>query len=378
MTNFFKMALMGIFAVGAFTACGSDDDDSNPNPGGGGGDDTSKTPSIELTGAQTSGSESSSLTFKLKLTDAQSAKYLMAATDDLQSAMGSATLEELIASEGESLNSSQLQNALGQGLDLVFQQLEPNTEYTCAIYAANGDKSAVKSAVATTANGGGGSVNPGTGSDAYNAWIGTWNVTSASSLVGNDPLNFTVTIEQLEADSSYAVLGWGISVVAVEQPVGALFNPEDGKLYFVSGQEFGTIDNQGMQMMVTYMGVCGYNGGWTVVSGEYNGLIGTMGEDGNSATFEGQELELQNGLKVPVYTFDFFAVEVGGTQVGVYNPAPGFTSEDYPMPPYTLTKSGSVGAGKALRTFFAAPQVKKAGYPMPMLSAEVRSMLVAK
>ena len=196
MTNFFKMALMGIFAAGVFTACGGDDDNPNPNPNPGGGDDPKTAPTITLTGAQTSGSESSSLTFKLTLKNAESAKYLTVPTSELNNALNSATLEELVQSEGNALTSSQLQNALGQGLDLVFTQLEPNTEYTCAVYAVNGTESAVKSATATTANGGGGGVTPGTGSDAYNAWIGTWNVTSTSSLIGSDPMSFTVSIAE--------------------------------------------------------------------------------------------------------------------------------------------------------------------------------------
>lgn len=96
MTNFFKMALMGIFAAGVFTACGGDDDNPNPNPNPGGGDDPKTAPTITLTGAQTSGSESSSLTFKLTLKNAESAKYLTVLTSELNNALNSATLEELV------------------------------------------------------------------------------------------------------------------------------------------------------------------------------------------------------------------------------------------------------------------------------------------
>lgn len=377
MTNFFKMALMGIFAAGVFTACGGDDDNPNPNPTPGGGDDSKTAPTITLTGAQTSGSESSSLTFKLTLKNAQSAKYLMAPTSDINNAMNSVTLEELIQSEGNALTSSQLQNALGEGFDMVFTQLEPNTEYTCAVYAVNGTESAVKSAAATTANGGGGSVTPGTGSDAYNAWIGTWNVTSTSSLASQQPISFTVSIAELQADQSYAITGWGISVVAAEQPAGALFNSEDGKFYFVNGQEFGEVSGpNGESLMVTYLGVCGYNDGWTVVTGDYYGLIGTLSEDGNTATFEGESLEISTGDVIPVYTFDFFAM--GAESFYLYQTAAGFTEEDYPIGPYTLTKSGSAISSKGLRTYFAAPQAKKTGYPVRLLSKEVRTAILAK
>lgn len=379
MTNFFKMALMGIFAAGVFTACGGDDDNPNPNPNPGGGDDSKTAPTITLTGAQTSGSESSSLTFKLTLKNAQSAKYFTVLTSELNNALNSATLEELIQSEGNALTSSQLQNALGQGLDLVFTQLEPNTEYTCAVYAVNGTESAVKSASATTANGGGGSVTPGTGSDAYNAWIGTWNVTSTSSLASQKPISFTVSIAQLDADQSYAVTGWGISTAAAQQPVGALFNAENGGLEFVNEQEFGqTTGPKGETLTITYVGVCGYQGSWTIVSGNYAGLIGAMGTDGTSATMTGEQLEISTGDVIPVYTFDFFGMIEGSNSFYVFQTAAGFTDEDYPIGPYTLTKSGSAASSKGLHTYFAAPQAKKAGYPVRLLSEEVRTAIVAK
>ena len=128
--------------------------------------------------------------------------------------------------------------------------------------------------------------------------------------------------------------------------------------------------------MVTYLGVCGYNNGWTVVTGDYFGLIGTLSEDGNTATFEGESIEISTGDVIPVYTFDFFAM--GTDTFYLYKTADGFTDEDYPIGPYTLTKSGSAASSKGLHTYFAAPQAKKAGYPVRLLSKEVRTAILAK
>lgn len=148
MTHFFKMALMGIFAVGALAACSDNDDNGGgttpePEPVG--------VPTIELSGVQTAGSEASSLTFTVKLTDAASAKYLMTTSSELQKAMTDATLEELILKNGSDLSSEQLGTALGGSLDLVFESLEPIMEYTCAIYAINGEQTAVKAVSVSTA-----------------------------------------------------------------------------------------------------------------------------------------------------------------------------------------------------------------------------------
>ena len=192
-------------------------------------------------------------------------------------------------------------------------------------------------------------------------------------------MSFTVSIAKLNADQTYAVTGWGISMLAAQQPVVAIFNAEDGGLYFVNEQELGEVSGpQGESLIVTYLGVCGYNGSWTVVSGDYYGLIGAMGADGNSATVTGEQLEISTGDVIPVYTFDFFGMIQGENSFYTFQPAAGFTADDYPIGPYTLTKSGSAASSKGLHTYFAAPQAKKAGYPVRLLSEEVRTAIVAK
>ena len=147
----------------------------------------------------------------------------------------------------------------------------------------------------------------------------------------------------------------------------------------MNGQELGEVSGpQGESLMVTYLGVCGYNNSWTVVSGDYYGLIGAMGADGNSATVTGEQLEISTGDVIPVYTFDFFGMIQGENSFYTFQPAAGFTADDYPIGPYTLTKSGSAASSKGLHTYFAAPQAKKAGYPVRLLSEEVRTAILAK
>lgn len=364
MMTLFKMFLMGAFATVAFVACSSDSEDGGSASG----------LSINLTGAQTSGAESSSLTFSLKLVHARSARYLVAKASDIQQALGSMTLEQLLLSEGTAFSNEQLQSASGTGLDMLFQDLASEMEYTCAVYATDGEASAVKSVSVATASG---ETPGGTGEPAYNAWIGTWKVTSANSLIGGDPISFTIRIGQQEVNRNYSLLGWGISTVAAEQPVVAEFNSEDGKLYIRSGQQFGEIDNNGMQMIESYVGVCKDSEAWTIIAGSYDGLVGTMNADG-SARVSGQSIETGNNKRTTIYTMDFFAIGIDGSSYGVYTTAPGFTKNDYPIGPYTLTKSGSAASSKGLRTYFAAPQAKKTGYPVRLLSEEVRTAILAK
>lgn len=62
----------------------------------------------------------------------------------------------------------------------------------------------------------------------YQAWLGTWTVTSTSAEVTNAPVTFDVTFSKKVANSTYSVAGWGSSVYRLQYPVTADFNAADG------------------------------------------------------------------------------------------------------------------------------------------------------
>ena len=52
----------------------------------------------------------------------------------------------------------------------------------------------------------------------YQAWLGTWTVTSTSAEVTNAPVTFDVTFSKKVANSTYSVAGWGSSVYRLQYP----------------------------------------------------------------------------------------------------------------------------------------------------------------
>ena len=46
----------------------------------------------------------------------------------------------------------------------------------------------------------------------YQAWLGTWTVTSTSSEKSKQPITFDITLAKKVANTSYSLTGWDISV----------------------------------------------------------------------------------------------------------------------------------------------------------------------
>lgn len=124
---------------------------------------------------------------------------------------------------------------LNEGLGLTFNELDPATTYTVIFKVTDAaGKSTVKSVDFTTTGAGGG----GEATEAYNAWLGTWTVTSSSSAASAKPMSLDITIAQDVANSSYKITGWGISKLRTNPIVGK-FDAESGMMY-VEQQVIGT------------------------------------------------------------------------------------------------------------------------------------------
>ncbi len=61
----------------------------------------------------------------------------------------------------------------------------------------------------------------------YQAWLGTWTVTSTSSEKSKQPITFDITLAKKVANTSYSLTGWDISVRRLTWAGTADFNTTD-------------------------------------------------------------------------------------------------------------------------------------------------------
>lgn len=232
------------------------------------------------------------------------------------------------AEELAKLNSS-------SGIGWYWEDRTPGTEYIAMAKVKDAaGNSTLKYAVAST--------DPaGEASDAYKAWLGTWTVTSTSSKLNQTPVSFDVVFSEKVANQKYSVLGWGTTLFRDTEAVEAVFDAESGNFGFANEQELSSFEQEGKTFMFDYISYCSYSGGYTVVTGEYYGLVGQLDASKNKATVVGNELTLTGGIEAKVVCMEFFAVQVGGTSVGSYGPADGFVQGNYPIGPYTMIKKSS-------------------------------------
>lgn len=232
------------------------------------------------------------------------------------------------AEELAKLNSS-------SGIGWYWENRTPGTEYIAMAKVKDAaGNSTLKYAVASTAP-------AGEASDAYKAWLGTWTVTSTSSKLNQTPVSFDVVFSEKVANQKYSVLGWGTTLFRDTEAVEAVFDAESGNFGFANEQELSSFEQEGKTFMFDYISYCSYSGGYTVVTGEYYGLVGQLDASKNKATVVGNELTLTGGIEAKVVCMEFFAVQVGGTSVGSYGPADGFVQGNYPIGPYTMIKKSS-------------------------------------
>lgn len=234
---------------------------------------------------------------------------------------------------------------LNVGLGLTFKELDPATTYTVIFKVTDAaGKSTVKSVDFTTTGAGGGEA-----SDAYNAWLGTWTVTSTSSEVSNKPITFDVTIAENVADATFNLTGWSIwsvrtSPVPVKFKNGNLVIP--GETFMAEIDLNGSDNGKGKVYYTNSSWITLPNGqsGRSIVSGDFDAITATMGADKTSATTKEYSGNLSNGGSFTVTGVDFFTEATVKGETGwynVYDAATGFTENDIPVGPFTLVKKSN-------------------------------------
>ncbi len=172
----------------------------------------------------------------------------------------------------------------------------------------------------------------------YQAWLGTWTVTSTSSEKSKQPITFDITLAKKVANTSYSLTGWDISVRRLTWAGTADFNTTDNSFVIMNGQELPYSDPNGTPYLIA-RGIAA--SGTYIVSGSYPALTGVMNSDG-TASVSCYKGKFSDGEEFTVGTVGYF-IDTGGSY-GSYGPAAGFTSGDHPVGPFKMVKKSAAGA----------------------------------
>ena len=179
---------------------------------------------------------------------------------------------------------------------------------------------------------------------AYEAWLGTWTVTSSSSEVNGKPVKLNVTIAENDRNSSYLIYGWDISTLAqADYPGNAKLSGT--KLVISSNQNLGQYTDGN----AIWMTLCMFDNEMPtqLISGTFDAFTCNLNADKKSAkvtSYEGSYTS-PDGSKgsFEAMSMTIFNQKADG---GLYYvpSAPGYTAQDFPMGPYTMVKTGDASA----------------------------------
>lgn len=262
------------------------------------------------------------------------------------------TYEQITEVVGNEFTADNLTKLNANGIGWYFKDLIPGTEHLvmAKVKDAAGN-STFKYIIAST--------DPdGEASDAYKAWLGTWTVTSTSSVYTKKPLTFDVVFKQKVANVSYSVEGWTASIFR-DQPDKSPYFPvatfNDGGFYFANGQTFGKFNlgeyGTGTLTYCCFFTLAGknYYSSQTEFSDgtPFVSLYGTMNSDKQSAVVKGAEVEYSDGDAIMEYADFMYVLDSGQGAMGIL-PGEGFKystpageDTDSPIGPYTMVKKGS-------------------------------------
>mgnify|MGYP002515643572 FL=1 len=219
-----------------------------------------------------------------------------------------------------------------------ISSLDPDKEYYLVAFGYNGNAatSAVyKKAFKTEA--------AGEVTDGWQAWLGTWEVTSSTSELSSKPLKMTVTIAPGTTGKKYYIHGWGISAPrnALVATVEGEYHPEDGTLSIMNNQVFAENANYGSFGTADVL-YCARvfdpsTSKYVPMAGKFYAMSGVMGKDGRQAGMRCAIQEYQ-GRKYTVSTMEITLITSSGS-VLYYTADEGYTYGDYPIGPFKMKKT---------------------------------------
>ena len=195
----------------------------------------------------------------------------------------------------------------------------------------------------------------------YEAWLGTWEVTSTSSEVTKTPQTMNITIDVKIPNQSFNITGLGITTLRNVYSIVANYDSETGMFSIANGQKVGVTDGYD----ITYICLARYNGSYTIVSGSYVGMDAMLGTDKTTAVMAGRSVTITGGMTLPIIGMDFFALK--GSSVARFYADDGYTDFDYASGPFTMRK---VQTRAAVSQSEAAPLRLKTWKPGMLMHAD--------
>ncbi len=192
----------------------------------------------------------------------------------------------------------------------------------------------------------------------YESWLGTWKVTSTSSEGGNDPVTFDVTFSQKAAGSTYSVRGWGVSA-ARTMSFDAYYDAETGSFYFKNAAKI-VYDDEAPSGWYAHVGRF-----FDPADGKYYALlqeglttlIGALMSD-TSAVVDGNTFHFQNDDTDYKWSASEYYFLGDDNKIYTVGWADGYTKNDIPVGPYTMTKTAEPSEGPSLEVALRAGDAK--------------------
>ncbi len=219
----------------------------------------------------------------------------------------------------------------------TFEGFTPSTSYSLYAFAINSSYTASSSdlfkadftmaeAVAT---------------DEYNAWLGTWTMTSTSAEVAGKSLSLEVIFTDDDGLAvpglTYSIYGWDVSNVRYILPLPATFD-YDTYGFDVSGvNEMYTDEDGYLYEYVGYAEVPDYGANY-IITGSYDALTATMDSGNQGGYVYGNSGTLSGGSIFNVWNVIMLAYD-GYNYYSFYNDESlGFEDMEVLFGPFTLTK----------------------------------------
>lgn len=178
----------------------------------------------------------------------------------------------------------------------------------------------------------------------YDRWIGTWRLTSTTSLYAGVPISLDVVIAKHYNAITYEVYGWDVSSIRWENPIIAQFDDTDNSMIFHNNTPVDAKGNSALDgYTVSSLASCKIPGlsDSTYVGGDYPAIYGTIEDDidGNvSAVMECYEGVLGSDYSFTVNNIVLLSQKDGYLYTFAYDSSLNLDSDEVLIGPFTLEK----------------------------------------